>query len=178
MTSPPAAPDLRYPIGRWSAPDDRPETAARLIAAIEDAPGHLRDAAEGLDDAQLDTPYRDGGWTVRQLVHHVADSHMHAYVRVKLALTEDAPTIAPYDEGRWAELPDGRLPIEASLALLDALHARWVTLLRALGPAELGRPYRHPEQGLVPVRTALAIYGWHGAHHAAHVTALRERMGW
>lgn len=181
MSAPAAATfaaDPRYPIGHWAAPDARPETAARLIDAIADAPGRLRDAVEGLDDAQLDTPYRDGGWTVRQVVHHVADSHANAYVRVKLALTGDAPTIAPYDEARWAELPDARLPIEVSLALLDALHARWVALLRALGPATLERPYRHPEQGLVPVRTALAIYAWHGAHHAAHVLALRERMGW
>jgi uncharacterized damage-inducible protein DinB len=173
-----ASADPRYPIGRWAAPDDSPETAARLIDAIADTPGRLRDVVEGLDDAQLDTPYRDGGWTVRQVVHHVADSHMNAYVRVKLALTADAPAIVPYDEARWAELPDSRLPVEASLQLTDALHARWVALLRALGPAALDRPYRHPEMGLVPVRTALAIYAWHGAHHTAHVAALRERAGW
>lgn len=175
---PAPAPDPRYPIGRATPPDASPETAARLIATIADAPGGLRDAVEGLDDRQLDTPYRDGGWTVRQVVHHVADSHLHAYLRMKFALAEDAPAITAYDEGRWAALPDSRLPVEASLAILDALHARWVALLRAVDSAALDRPYRHPEQGLVPVRSALGIYAWHGAHHAAHVTGLRERMGW
>lgn len=177
-TATPDAPDLRYPIGRWAAPDDQPETAARLIDAIAAAPAALRAAVEGLTDAQLDTPYRDGGWTVRQVAHHVADSHLHAYARTKFALTEDAPTIKPYDEARWAELPDAALPVGVSLALLDALHARWVAALRALGPAELARPYRHPEMGLVPLRTMLAIYAWHGAHHTAHVAGLRARMGW
>lgn len=180
MTAPaaPPAPDLRYPIGRWAQPDSAPETAARLIGDLAVAPTHLRAAVAGLTDAQLDTPYRDGGWTVRQVVHHVADSHMHAYARTKLALTEEAPLVAVYDEARWAELPDVRLPVEPSLALLDALHARWVAVLRPLGAAELARPYRHPEQGLVPVRTALAIYAWHGAHHTAHVAGLRARLGW
>ncbi len=173
-----AAPDLRYPVGHWAPPDDAPETAARLVDEIAVLPARLAAAVAGLDDRQLDTPYRDGGWTVRQLVHHVADSHMNAYVRVKLALTADAPAIAPYDEAAWAELADSRLPVEPSLALLDALHWRWVTALRALGPADLARPYRHPEMGDVPVRTALAIYAWHGRHHTAHVTGLRARMGW
>ena len=177
-TAPSDAPDLRYPIGRWATPDDRPETAARLVDTIAAAPAALRAAVEGLTDAQLDTPYRDGGWTLRQVVHHVADSHMHAYARTKFALAEDGPTILPYDEGRWAEFPDSRLPVAVSLALLDALHARWVATLRALGPAELARPYLHPEMGPVPVRTALAIYAWHGAHHTAHVAGLRARMGW
>jgi uncharacterized damage-inducible protein DinB len=177
-TAPTPAVDPRYPIGRWAAPDAAPETAARLVDAIADAPARLRDAVAGLDDAQLDTPYREGGWTVRQLVHHVADSHMNAYVRVKLALTEDAPAIPAYDEAAWARLPDSRLPVEPSLALVDALHARWAALLRASTPRELDRPYRHPEMGLVPVRTALGIYAWHGAHHTAHVTGLRSRMGW
>lgn len=177
--SPPAtAVDPRYPVGRWTPPDDTPATAARLIDEIAVLPVRLAAAVAGLDDARLDTPYRDGGWTVRQVVHHVADSHMNAYVRVKLALTADAPAIVPYDEAAWARLPDSRLPVEPSLALLDALHHRWVTVLRTLGPAELARPYRHPEQGDVPVRTALAIYAWHGRHHTAHVTTLRSRMGW
>ena len=175
-TTPPA--DLRYPIGHWAPPDSSPETARRLAGEIAAAPARLAAAVAGLTDAQLDTPYRDGGWTVRQLVHHVADSHMHAYARVKLALTADAPLVAAYDEARWAELPDARLPVEPSLALLGALHERWAAVLRPLGPAELSRPYRHPEMGLVPVRTALAIYAWHGAHHTAHVTGLRARVGW
>jgi uncharacterized damage-inducible protein DinB len=173
-----AAPDLRYPVGHWAPPDDSPETAERLVGEIAVLPVRLAAAVAGLDDAQLDTPYRDGGWTVRQVVHHVADSHMNAYVRVKLALTADAPAITAYDEAAWARLPDSRLPVEPSLALLDALHERWVVVLRALGPAELARPYRHPEMGDVPVRTALAIYAWHGRHHTAHVVGLRERMGW
>ena len=173
-----AAPDLRYPVGRWAAPDDRPETAARLVDEIAALPAQLAGAVAGLDDAQLDTPYRDGGWTVRQVVHHVADSHMHAYARVKLALTADRPLVAAYDEAAWARLPDSRLPVAPSLALVDALHARWAAVLRALGPAELARPYRHPEMGDVPVRTALAIYAWHGRHHTAHVDGLRARAGW
>lgn len=178
MTAPTASADPRYPIGRWSAPDHSPETRARLTAAITEAPARLRAAVTGLDDAQLDTPYRDGGWTVRQLVHHVADSHMNAYMRFKKALTEDAPPITAYDEARWAELADARLPIDGALALLDALHARWAAVLAAMSDAELDRTYRHPEMGAVPLWTALGIYAWHGAHHTAHVTALRERMGW
>ncbi len=180
MTTPLALDPLRYPTGTWAPlpADTAPAVTTALVDRIAAAPAALRAAVDGLDDAQLDTPYRPGGWTVRQVVHHVADSHMNAYVRVKKALTEDAPAIAVYDEARWAELPDARLPIAPSLALLDALHARWDVVLRALGPADLARTYRHPEQGDVPLRTALAIYAWHGAHHVAHVTELRRRMGW
>jgi hypothetical protein len=179
MTAPALDP-LRYPTGTWAPlpADTPPAVVAMLVDRIAVAPAELRAAVDGLTDAQLDTPYRDGGWTVRQVVHHVADSHMNAYVRVKKALTEDAPAIATYDEARWAELPDARLPIAPSLALLDALHERWDVVLRALGPAELARPYRHPEMGEVPLRTAIAIYAWHGGHHTAHITGLRERMGW
>ncbi len=174
-----AAPDLRYPIGRWTVPDAAPATRHALVAAVAEAPAALRAAVAGLDDAQLDTPYRDGGWTVRQVVHHVADSHMNAYVRMKLALTEDAPRIAPYDEAAWAELADSRLPIAPSLALLDALHLRWAAVLRAVGPDGWDtRAYEHPEMGRVPLRTGLGIYAWHGRHHVAHVTGLRARMGW
>jgi uncharacterized damage-inducible protein DinB len=172
------AADPRYPIGRWTAPDSSPATAARLIDAIAGAPAGLRAAVAGLDATQLDTPYRDGGWTVRQLVHHVADSHMNAYMRCKMAFTEPGAPITAYDEARWAECPDAHLAPEVSLALLDALHARWATFLRALSPDQLARTYRHPEMGEVPMRTALGIYAWHGAHHTAHVTALRGRMGW
>lgn len=184
VTAPTAAPtapdaiDPRYPIGRWQRPDDAPETLARLIGELADAPAALRAAVAGLDDAQLDTPYREGGWTVRQLVHHVADSHMQAYGRVKKALTEDAPPIVAYEEARWAELADSRLPIAGSLALLDALHERWVAILRACDDAALARTFVHPALGPVTVRMATALYAWHGAHHVAHVTVLRGRMGW
>ena len=171
------ASDLRYPIGRFTVPDADPAVLARLIDEIEAAPRHLRDALRGLDESQLDTPYRDGGWTVRQVAHHVADSHMNAYVRMKLALTEDTPRIAPYDEAAWARLPDSRLDPALSLALLDALHARWVTMLRAVGPDEWERAYEHPENGRTTLRAALGIYAWHGRHHVAHVTGLRERAG-
>jgi uncharacterized damage-inducible protein DinB len=173
--------DLRYPIGPFSY--DGTMTDARraaCVARIAVAPGRLRAAVAGLDDAQLDTPYRPGGWTVRQLVHHVPDSHVNAYTRFRLALTEETPTIKPYEEARWAELPDARtLPVGVSLALLEALHARWVPLLERLGPTEGARQLRHPEHGrLMSLDELLAMYAWHGDHHVAHVTSLRERMGW
>ena len=172
------ATDLRYPIGRFTVPDRSPETAARLVDEIAEAPARLREALAGLDARQLDTPYRDGGWTVRQVAHHVFDSHANAYVRFKLALTEDTPRIKPYDESRWAELPDSALDPELSLRLLELLHERWVTLLRALPDEAWDRAYEHPDNGLTTLRAALGIYAWHGQHHAAHVTGLRERMGW
>ena len=170
--------DLRYPIGRWSTPDADPATMAARVDDIAALPAALRAAVGGLDGAQLDTPYRDGGWTVRQVVHHVADSHMNAYVRVKKALTEPGAPIAAYEEARWAELPDSRLEPEVSLQLLDALHVRWVATLRALSPADWEKTYAHPEMGQVTLRQALGIYAWHGRHHTAHVTGLRERKGW
>jgi len=137
----------------------------------------LRSAVAGLDDFQLDTAYRDGGWTVRQLVHHVADSHMNAYVRIRLALTEDWPTIKPYAESRWAELADAKtLPVEVSLALLEALHRRWVVLLKSLGEEDWQRGYMHPENGRQALGTVIALYSWHSRHHTAHVTELRKRM--
>jgi uncharacterized damage-inducible protein DinB len=173
--------DLRYPIGEFTW--DGVMTDARraaCVARIAAAPGLLRAAVAGLNDRQLDTPYRPAGWTVRQVVHHVPDSHLNAYIRMRLALTEDTPTIKPYDEARWAELRDARsAPIEVSLALLDALHVRWMSLLRELGPTECARGVRHPEHGRVmSVDELLALYAWHGEHHTAHVTALRTRMGW
>jgi DinB family protein len=173
--------DLRYPIGKFSY--DGMMTDARrteCVARIAAAPAGFRAAVAGLDDGQLDTPYRPGGWTVRQVVHHVPDSHLNAYTRIRLALTEDIPTIKPYEEARWAELPDARsLPVEISLGLLESLHARWVPLLRRLGPAEGARQLRHPEYGrLMTIDELLAMYAWHGEHHTAHVTRLRERMGW
>jgi hypothetical protein len=153
---------------------------AACVTRIAAAPAALRAAVAGLSDAQLDTPYRPGGWTVRQVVHHVPDSHLNAYVRIRLALTEDTPTIKPYEEARWAELPDARsLPVEASLTLLEALHARWVTLLGGLGAADGARRLRHPEHGrLMTVDELIAMYAWHGEHHVAHVTSLRARNGW
>ncbi len=174
--------DLRYPIGRFERPAQltTPERSA-LIDTIAAAPAALRAAVHGLSGTQLDTPYRPEGWTVRQVVHHVPDSHLNSYVRFRLALTEEQPTIKPYDEARWAELPDAKGPLVAeSLALLEALHARWVSLLRAMTPAEFARTLVHPERPGAPMTLDMmvALYAWHGRHHVAHITALRERMGW
>lgn len=172
--------DLRYPIGQFAYPGpSSPETRTELIQRIAAAPSRLRAAVAGLDDEALDTPYRPEGWTVRQLVHHVADSHLNAYVRVKLALTEDEPTIKPYDEVRWADLPDSGLPIEGSLALLDRLHARWTALLMAVPGAAFDRTCVHPSgPTTLTIDRLVAMYAWHGDHHVAHVTELRRRMGW
>ncbi len=168
--------DPRYPIGRAQI-EERLSTERReeLIRQIEEAPRLLREAVAGLDEAQLDTPYRPGGWTARQVVHHVPDSHMNAYVRFRLALTEEEPTIKPYLEPAWAELPDARtMPVEASLRLLEALHERWTALLRALTPEQFARGFVHPEHGRrMSLDQALQIYAWHGRHHAAHVGLVR-----
>ena len=175
------ATDLRFPIGPFRRPSEPLGDAQRqrAIDAITATPANLRAAVAGLTDAQLDTPYRPGGWTVRQVVHHVPDSHMNAYVRFKLALTEDQPTIKPYDEARWAELPDtGETPIETSLVLLERLHDRWVRLLRSLSADQFARTFNHPESGILRLDQLLALYEWHGKHHVAHVTSLRERMSW
>ena len=176
----PPTEDLRYPVGKWDRqPANNAAAVAAAIETIEAMPARLRAAVAGLDDAQLDTPYRPGGWTVRQVVHHVADSHINAYVRCKLALTEDRPAIKAYEEKLWAELPEARTaPVEVSLELLEALHERWVLVLRALGDAQLDRPYVHPEMGDMPLRAMLGMYAWHCRHHVAHVTALRQRQGW
>lgn len=172
--------DLRYPIGRFDA--KAPVTPAeypRLIERIAAAPTELRAAVQDLSEAQLGTRYREGGWTVRQVVHHVPDSHVNAYIRFKWTLTEDAPRIKVYDQKLWAELADTRdTPIATSLALLDALHERWVTLLRAMSTADFARILHHPEMGTLPLSTMLALYAWHGTHHTAHVTSLRKREGW
>jgi hypothetical protein len=172
--------DPRYPIGKFNSPSTVTESDRKLyIDEIESAPAHLRAAIAGLTAAQLSTPYREGGWTVRQLVHHVPDSHMNAYVRFKLALTEDEPTIKPYEEARWAELPDSEnVPVETSLVLLDSLHQRWVPLLRSIPAADWSRKFRHPELGVKTLDQTLALYAWHGKHHVAHITSLRERNGW
>ncbi|HEX5386578.1 MAG TPA: putative metal-dependent hydrolase [Gemmatimonadales bacterium] len=172
--------DLRYPIGTFEPPvRSEPYERQARIAQIAQAPAALRRVVSGLSDAQLDTPYRPGGWTVRQVAHHLPDSHLNAYMRMRLALTEDEPAIKSYAEERWAELPDARgAPVELSLALLDALHARWMLLLGALEPVHFARAYRHPEMGRVPLDMAIALYAWHGRHHVAHISTLRERMGW
>lgn len=171
---------LRYPVGRFEVRDGTDQAdRERMIDEIAALPGRLRDAIAGLDDARLDTPYRPGGWTVRQVVHHVPDSHVNAYVRFKLAATEDDPLIRTYDEAAWAELPDGRSQdIETSLVLLESLHRRWTRLLRSLAPDDWRRPLRHPESGAMTLDELLQLYAWHGRHHLAHVTGLREREGW
>lgn len=172
--------DLRYPIGKFSYDKSLTEDQKRAFCdQIADAPHMLRAAVSGLSDAQLDTAYRPGGWTVRQVVHHVPESHMNSYIRFKLALTEDDPTIKPYAEDLWAQTADVKsTPIEVSLRMLDSLHDRWVRLLRALGPDEWRRTFRHPELGSVPLEKALALYAWHGRHHVAHITELHKRMSW
>jgi uncharacterized damage-inducible protein DinB len=172
--------DPRYPIGKFTrVPSLTAEERALSIQQIAATPGHFRRAVAGLTPAQLDTPYRDGGWTVRQVVHHLPDSHMNAYIRFKLGLTEDAPAIKPYEEKDWARTPEvAATPVDVSLALLDALHLRWVTLLEAMTPAQFARTIKHPEWGTPSLEALLALYAWHGRHHTAHVTALRERMGW
>jgi hypothetical protein len=173
--------DLQYPIGRFTPAT--PITDAMRDAAVEEIaalPERMRHAVAGLTDAQLDTPYRPGGWSVRQVVHHVPDSHVNAYIRLKLALTEDAPTITPYNEKAWAELADVRLPVEVSLALLDSVHARWVALCRDLKSTDWARTFIHPEypEGPRTIDWLVQIYAWHSNHHLAHITSLRRREGW
>ena len=172
--------DLRYPIGefKFEAPLADDERQA-LIGKIEETPARMRAAVAGLNDEQLDTPYRPEGWTVRQVVHHVPESHLNSYIRFKLAITEDEPTIKPYFEDRWAELDDARqAPIALSLDLLDALHGRWIWFLRSLEREDFQRTFRHPELGIVNLDKNIALYAWHGQHHVAHITSLRERNGW
>jgi hypothetical protein len=172
--------DPRYPIGKFTYQQPPDETQRKqFIDDIEKTPAALRAAIQGLTPQQIETPYRDGGWTVRQVVHHVPESHMNAYTRFKLALTEDNPTVRPYMEDRWALTPDVQsTPLEDSLALLDPLHQRWVRLLRALKPEEWKRPFQHPAMGAMTVEKNLALYSWHGRHHVAHITELRKKKGW
>jgi hypothetical protein len=172
--------DLRYPIGRFRLSGETEHGQRdQWISDIADVPAALREAIRGLEPAQLDTPYREGGWTVRQVIHHLADSHMNAYIRFRLALTEDEPTIKPYKEDLWAELHDAKSsPVEVSLALIDALHHRWTSLMRAMRESDWERAFRHPELGLVPLERNAGLYAWHGRHHVAHISGLRRRMGW
>ncbi len=181
MTTTAQEADLRYPVGKFDFDGPLSESDyPKFIAAIAETPGALRSAVAGLSRDQLETPYRPGGWTVKQVVHHVPDSHLNAYTRFKLALTEDEPTIKPYDEAAWAELSDSQqMPIHVSLDLLDALHARWVSLLGSMDPADFRRGLRHPEHGRVlTLAQMLGLYAWHGRHHVAHITALKKREGW
>src|SRR5579862_3903996 len=171
--------DARFPIGKFTfdGPPD-PIQRERFIDDIAQAPSALRAAVHGLTPPQIETPYREGGWTVRQVAHHVPESHMNAYIRFKLALTEDSPTIKPYMEDRWAKTREVRdTPLEVSLTLLDSLHDRWVRLLRSLSSDDWKRTFHHPELGTVPLEKSLALYAWHGRHHTAHITELRKRMG-
>jgi uncharacterized damage-inducible protein DinB len=176
--------DLRYPLGKfeWIPPGNEEQMAKRRVDYTEvlaNLPSSMAAAVKGLNATQLDTPYRPEGWTVRQVVHHVPDSHLNAYVRFKLALTEDRPTIRPYDEAKWAQLPDSTItPIEVSLQLLAALQSRWVDLVRSMQPSDFSRTLLHPERGTLTLDQMLAMYAWHSTHHTAHITSLRERMGW
>lgn len=173
--------DPRYPVGRFTAPIAwDAATVAQYRRDLADLPERVRAAVAGLNDTQLDTPYRDGGWTVRQVVHHLADSHLNAYGRFRLALTEDVPTIKPYQEAAWAELPDARTsPVEASLQMLDGLHLRWVALIDTLTPEQWQRTFVHPEhQRSMTLKHTAALYAWHCRHHVAHVTNLRSSRGW
>ncbi|WP_263356317.1 YfiT family bacillithiol transferase [Acidicapsa ligni] len=171
--------DLRYPVGRFSAPASK--TYADFTAAIDvlrQLPRLLTAAVDGLDDSQLDTPYRDGGWTVRQVVHHLADSHLNSYIRFKLALTENWPTIKAYDQEAWANLPDSKMPVQVSLDLATAVHARWVALLESMTEEQFELGFTHPIYGSMTLAHALAMYDWHSRHHVGHINGLRSRMGW
>jgi len=172
--------DPRYPIGQYQPPKDvSAAKRAEAISEIAAAPQRVRAAVHGLTEAQLETPYREGGWTLRQVVHHLADSHMNAYIRWRLALTETEPTIKPYEEAAWAKLEDAaHAPIEVSLRLLEPLHERWVKLLHSVKDHEFARTFRHPEHGVRTLDWMLFLYAWHGKHHTAHITELRKQKGW
>ncbi|MEW5917391.1 MAG: YfiT family bacillithiol transferase [Gemmatimonadota bacterium] len=172
--------DPRYPIGRFEPPSSYDDASReQCIAHLVHLPTAMRAAVAGLNDAQLDTPYREGGWTIRQVVHHVPDSHMHAYIRTKFALAENEPSIKAYDEARWASFPDAQsLSIDVSLGILEGLHKRWVTLFRSLGANDFGRALHHPENGRMTIDLVLALYSWHSRHHTAHITTARARHGW
>jgi len=172
--------DLRFPIGEFDRNYEvSPSARAARIATIAELPKRVMEAVAGLNEAQLETPYRPDGWTVRQTVHHIADSHANSLIRFKLALTEDEPpTIKPYYEDRWAELSDSRLPVDVSLKMIEALHTRWLTLLNSMSEFDFQKTFIHPETGEWTLEGALALYDWHSRHHTAHITSLREREGW
>lgn len=172
--------DLRYPVGKFNPkPVISDEERRTFIEQIEATPRLLREAIKGLNQQQLDTPYRPDGWTVRQVIHHLPDSHMNSYIRFKLALTENQPTIKPYQQHLWAEFPEARSgPIEMSLLLLESLHHRWVLFLKNIPPGDFARTFNHPENGPMNLDRLLQLYAWHGRHHVAHITSLRNRMGW
>lgn len=172
--------DIQYPVGRFTPPQKLSDQDRRMfIQQIAEAPAKLNSAVADLDDGQLDTPYREDGWTVRQVVHHLADSHLNAFIRFKLALTENQPPVKPYNQQRWAELPDAKAaPIQPSLMLFESLHIRFAGLLTSMSAADFARTMNHPEQGIVTLDRYLSLYAWHGRHHIAHITSLRERMGW
>jgi len=180
MTTQAVAPDLRFPVGDFKAPASYSDSQrAAMLQDIADLPSKLRAAVAGLNDQQLDTPYRDGGWTVRQTVHHVADSHVNSYIRVRFAATEINPTIMPYPEAVWAELADAKhAPVESSLQILEGLHSRWVTLFQSFKPEDWNRTMFHPERGKLDMNVILALYSWHSKHHVAHITELRKRKSW
>ncbi|MGZ4814602.1 MAG: YfiT family bacillithiol transferase [Terriglobales bacterium] len=180
MTTAAVAPDVRFPVGPF-----KPEASytdaqrAAFVQDIADLPSKLRSALAGLNEVQLNTPYRDGGWTVRQTVHHLADSHANSYIRLRFAATEDNPTIMPYNEAVWAELPDAKhAPVEPSLQVLEGLHQRWVSLLKSFKPEDWKRTLFHPERGKLDMTVLAALYSWHCRHHVAHITELRKRMSW
>jgi len=174
------AEDLRYPIGEFDRNFELSPTArAERIATVRELPKKMRDAVAGLSEEQIDAEYRPGGWTLRQTVHHLADSHSNSLTRFKLALTEDeSPTIRPYYEDRWAELGDSKLPIDVSLNMIDGIHARWIALMESMSDEDFNKKFIHPETGEWTLDSALALYAWHSRHHTAHITSLRDRMGW
>lgn len=171
--------DVRYPIGSFQYDGEMDmEVVNKWVKEIEELPRMLQDAVKDLDDEQLDTPYRLDGWTIRQVIHHLADSHMHAYIRLKLALTEESPVVKTYDETKWAELADYQFPVEGSLLLLKGLHKRWAELLRTLSQSEMEKTFIHPDLGEVLTYQNIGMYAWHGKHHLAHITSLLEQKGW
>jgi uncharacterized damage-inducible protein DinB len=172
--------DLRFPVGKFQPePELSDGSRQNLIREIAETPAKLREAVKGLSEEQLDTPYRPGGWTVRQVVHHIPDSHMNAYIRFKLGMTEQQPPVKPYKENLWAELVDAKSsPIEPSLTLLESLHQRWTVFLRSMATADFARAVNHPENGMMTLDRVLQLYAWHGRHHVAHITSLRDRMNW
>lgn len=171
--------DLRYPIGKFERSSEiTPEMRVEFIQTIKDLPAKIKEAVEGLSEEQLETPYRPDGWTVRQTIHHVADSHLNSFCRFKLALTEDVPTIRPYDEASWAELADSKMPLEDSFKIIEGIHSRWTNLLNSMTDAEFARKLIHPDSGEWTIEEFLGLYEWHSKHHTAHITRLRERNKW